>query len=59
MFLFFLLYRKLRFFGQPKKHMFSERMLDNGAFEHGCVTTRSEDIETFHSSLVSKQVVFI
>lgn len=47
------------FLNNKKKHTFSEYMFDKRMFEHDYVTTRLEDIETFHTSLVSKQVVFI
>ena len=47
------------FGGNKKKHTFLEHMLDNGVFEHDCMTTQLEDIKTFHTSLVSKQVIFI
>lgn len=47
------------FGGNKKKHTLPEHMLDNGVFEHDCMTTQLEDIKTFHTSLVSKQIIFI
>ena len=42
------------------KHMFTEHMLDKHVFEHENKTALClEDIKTFHTSFVIKQVVFI
>ena len=42
------------------KHMFTKHMLDKHVFEHENKTALClEDIKTFHTSFVIKQVVFI
>lgn len=48
------------FWKHKKEHMFIERMLDKHVFGHDNRTKEMlEDIKTFDTSLVSKQVIFI
>lgn len=53
----FLSYRKLRFFTGLKKQESIEHMLDKLLYEDDAKTTRLEDIKTFCTNLVIRQVI--
>ena len=58
--IFISLYEIAIFLRTENKHMFTEHMLDKHVFEHENKTALClEDIKTFHTSFVIKQVVFI